>query len=80
MAPRTKKVRLIIALICGRPRTGCALKSLMDDSAKRARRVSYEGPEDNEGELRFRKKLHQKDVDSPTALATPAPRAVTDVE
>ena len=52
----------------------------MDDSAKRARRVSYEGPEDNEGELRFRKKLHQKDVDSPTALATPAPRAVTDVE
>jgi hypothetical protein len=52
-------------------------KFLMDDcGAKRNRRVSYEEAEDEGGPV-TRRKLH---AGSPGALATPAPRAVTDLE
>jgi hypothetical protein len=49
---------------------------MAEGGAKRTRRVSYEEADD-EGGAGTRRKLH---ADSPGALATPAPRAVTDLE
>ena len=51
-------------------------EGMEEGGEKRKRRVSYEEAED-EGGPGIRRKLH---ADSPGALATPAPRAVTDLE